>query len=300
MKPTRPAHLCSAVLVLFLACGCTAESEPAIDRATVISNNTSVRIDSSGSSRTLFLLSEGARVEIIGKEGSWYRVRDVEQIEGWMEESTVILDATREAMAEALAASADRPVQTIVRTTDATNLRLEPSRESDVVRRLRRGTDLAMLDRKTTPRPNSDATDIWYQVRLPEEQEIGWVYYQLVEFETPDAVEPYMEGRTYIAYQLLTTTDDPEVGPRDWFVVAERRGTTDPRFAFDGIRVFIWNLNLHRYDTTLRLRDLQGLLPLERTGTANDFGFRFHVLGDSGESVAREYRMVGTLAREVR
>jgi hypothetical protein len=82
--------------------------------------------------------------------------------------------------------------------------------------------------------------------------------------------------------------------------VAERRGTTDPRFAFDGIRVFIWNLNLHRYDTTLRLRDLPGVLPLERTGTDTAPGFRFHVLGEDGEPQAREYRMVGTLPREVR
>ena len=285
--------------VVVLAAACLPEPEPAIDQATVINDNTSVRVEASGSSRTLFMLDAGDRVDILYKDGSWYRVRDVEQIEGWMDESALIRDMTRRAMEAAVAEARDLPAQNTARTTDVVNLRMAPGRDTDTIRRLRRGVELQVLDHDTTPRPGGDATDIWFRVR-PSDDEIGWVFSQLIEFDAPEPIRPFMEGRTYVAVQRLKTVEDADMGPRDWYVVAERRDDADPRAAFDGVRVFVWDIEEHRYETTLRLRNLDGRLPLERIGGDEDPGFRFSVLDASGEPVVREYVMRETLPRAVR
>ncbi len=281
------------------AAACLPEPEPAIDQATVINDNTSVRVEASGSSRTLFMLDAGDRVDILRKDGSWYRVRDVEQIEGWMDETTLIRDMTRRDMEAAVAEARDLPVQNTAETTDVVNLRMAPGRDTDTIRRLRRGVELEVLDHRTTPRPGGNATDIWFRVR-PSQDEIGWVFSQLIEFDAPEPIRPFMEGRTYVAVQRLKTVEDPETGPREWYVVAERRDDADPAAAFDGVRVFVWDVEEHRYETTLRLRNLDGRLPLERIGDEADPGFRFSVIGPSGEPVVREYVMRETLPRAVR
>ena len=285
--------------VVLLSAGCLPEPEPAIDRATVLGDNTSVRIDADSTSRTLFLVQAGDRVDILTKQGSWYLIRDFEQIEGWIDESTLIRDTTRQAMLVAVGAARDLPVQNTAETTNAVNLRMAPGRDSDIVRRLRRGIGLEVLDRATTPRPDSVLTDVWYQVR-PTEEEVGWVFSQLMEFDSPEPLLPFMEGRTYTSAHLLKRVEDPDVGAVDWYVVAERRDNADATIAFDGIRVFIWNLEEHQYETTLRRRNLNGVFPLELTGSEDAPGFRFHVRGPDGEPVAREYVMRGTIPQLVR
>jgi uncharacterized protein YgiM (DUF1202 family) len=286
---------------LVVACvlsGCLPERQPAIDQATVLSNNTSVRLDATSSSRTLFMLDQGDRVEILDKRDSWYLIRDVEQIEGWMDESTLIRDQTRASLDAAVDAARDLPVQNTGQTSDEVNLRLDPGRDSAIIRRLRRGVRFDVLGRDTTPRPASDATDIWYQVRTGPE-EVGWLFSQLMDLDTPQPLTPFTEGRTYTAALLLKQEQDPDFGTVDWYVVAERRDDTPPEFAYDGIRVFIWNLAEQRYDTTLRRRNLAGLYPLELTGTPREPGFRYHVAGTDGEPMPVEWVMRGTLPRPV-
>ena len=281
-----------------LLMGCLPEPEAAIDEATVLGDNTSVRIDATSAARTMFTLDRGERVSILEKRGTWYRIRDREQIEGWMDESTVLTDRTLESMRAELARSASQQVQNTARAREQVNLRVNPGRDTAIVRRLRRGTVLEVLDRSTTARPDSDETDIWFKVR-PSEDEIGWVYSRLIEFDTPAALAGFTEGRTYVAVQELRQVEDPEAGVATWYVVAERRADTEVDVAYDGIRVFVWNLPEHQYETTLRLRNLRGLYPLELTGDAESPGFRFHMEGSGGQPVARDFVMRQTLPREV-
>jgi hypothetical protein len=215
-----------------------------------------------------------------------------------MDESTLIRDSTFEQMRAMLEERSGAEVQNTVTTLDEVNLRLAPGRSSDVVRRLRRNVVLEVIDRATTPRPETDATDIWFLVRR-DADEIGWIFAQLVEFTTPEELRPYTEGRVYAAVRVLNEVVDPESGPVRWYVVGERRPGAPAGLAFDGIRVFTWNLARHRYETSLRLRDLRGAYPVEITGGASP-GFRFHVLDGEGQAVARTYEMRGTVAREIR
>jgi SH3-like domain-containing protein len=300
LNPMRSMHhiIVSASLTLVLT-GCLPEPEPAVDEATVLTDNTSMRIDATASARTMYTLSEGERVSILEKRGTWYRVRDRDQIEGWMDESTIISDRAITAMRLGVSEAASQPVQNTASVREEVNLRLAPGRDTEIIRRLRRRTSLEVLERSTTPRPDSDATDVWFKVR-PSQNEIGWVYSQLIEFNTPEPLQPFMEGRTYVAVQKLRQVEDPPFGLIDWFVVAERRDDTEADISYDGIRVFVWNLEEHQYETTLRLRNLQGAYPLERTGESDNPGFRFHVEEPDGSRLAREFAMRETLPREVR
>lgn len=284
------------LLATSLVSSCSLESEPVLDQAAVIVNSTSVRAEPSSSSRTLFRLAEGERVSILEKSGTWYRVLDKDSFEGWMDESTLLRDSTAARMEIMLEESRPVPSQNTVTTVDEVNLRLEPGRDTAIVRRLRRGVALEVVDWDTTPRPGTDATDVWLKVR--SDTEIGWVYRPLVDFAVPDALAPYTEERIYTAVIVLEEVVDPEAGPVRWYVVGERRASSPPEVAYEGIRVFTWNLAAHRYETSLRLRDLDGLYPVEITAT-DPPGFRFHVRGLAGTPEPREYVMRGTVPRRV-
>jgi len=283
--------------LILLTLACIPKMDPAIDEATVLNDHTSVRIDAASSARTLFTLDRGARISVIEKRDTWYRVRDQDLIEGWMAESTILRDSTRVALDALVIESADQQSQNTVRTRERVNLRLAPGRDTTIIRQLRRGTAVEALERATTPRSGSDATDVWLKVRVSED-EVGWVYHQLIEYDIPDAILPFTEGRLYTAVRSLKQVEDPEEGPVEWFVVAERRRETDPTLDFDGIRVFIWNIDEHQYETTLRLRNLRGSYPLDLTGSPEAPGFRFHVVNRNGEDETRNFVMRGTLPRE--
>ena len=299
MKVSSPPFGGFILFAALSGAGCLPEPLPTIDEATVLSDNTSVRIEASSAARTLFTLNAGERVEILEEQETWYLVRDKDSIEGWMSEINLLRDTTRVAMEAMLRAAATLPVQNTARAREEVNLRLDPGRDTAVIRRLRRGTTLEVLERATTPRPDTDLTDIWVKVR-PAPDQIGWVYAQLIDWDTPEAISGFTEGRTYTATQLLKQVDDPEVGMVSWYVAAERRDDTDPAHAFDGIRVFIWNIEEHQYETTLRLRNLGGRYPLELTGDAQNPGFRFQIADSEGNLTVREFVMRGTLPREIR
>ena len=49
----------------------------------------------SSTSRTLRVLDIGDKVVVLEQQDNWYRVRFGDDVEGWMEESTVVTNATR-------------------------------------------------------------------------------------------------------------------------------------------------------------------------------------------------------------
>src|SRR5438093_12994614 len=80
------------VTLLFAALlvSCAPKPEPALDQATVIAKNASLRLKNSSTSRTLRVLDTGEKVEVLERQDNWYRVRYGPDVQGWMEESTVV------------------------------------------------------------------------------------------------------------------------------------------------------------------------------------------------------------------
>lgn len=289
------------LVVLPLLNACAPAPTPVLEQGAVIVNNASVRMGNSTSSRTIMTLPRGAKIAILEKQANWYRVRYESDVEGWMEESTVMSDTTSKRVRELVAASRNLPAQNTAVTSDAANLRLDPGRTTILIRRLPGKTKIEVLERTTLPRPGQQgAWDVWYKVRVSPD-EIGWLFAGLMDFDMPEALAPYSEERFYPAVKILKPAEDPASGTAHWYVVAERKTTLDPHLDFSGIRVFTWNAARLRHETAFRLQNLRGVYPVESDTTGPVPIFRFHELAlDGRQKTVREFRMNGTLVREVK
>src|SRR6266566_189577 len=288
-----------ALFVLLLLVSCSPQPEPILDQATVIAKNASVRLKNSSTSRTLRTLDTGDRVNVLERQDNWYRIRYGDEVEGWMEESTVVTNATKKRIQELVVASQDQSPQNTAVLHDDANLRIEPGRSSPIIRKLDRGTMVEVLDRTTTPRPNSEtASDAWIKVRSSPTQ-VGWVLGGLVVFDIPADIAQYSEGYTYAAVKTINRVQDSFAGPINWYVVGERKPGLDPHVDFSGIRVFTWNLKKHRYETAFRTKDLRGVYPLEIGQEGVNPTFRIYEMGDNGaQKTPRDFVMYGVIVRE--
>src|SRR5215472_13098117 len=95
----------SALLFLSLLTSCAPKPEPVLDEATVVAKNASLRLKNSSTSRTLRVLDTGDKVEVLERQDNWYRVRYGTDVQGWMEESTVVTNGTKGRIQDLVAAS---------------------------------------------------------------------------------------------------------------------------------------------------------------------------------------------------
>ena len=291
-------------LVVVLSIGLTAcgpKKEPAQEQATVVAKHASVRMKNSATSRTLATLEPDTRIDIMEKQRNWYRIR-FGDTQGWMEETTLLT----EAMAAKLKAMVDEAKKQETQNTallrDDANIRLDPGRNTKVMRRLPAESKVEVLERKTLPRPNSNppALDVWIKVRVSP-TEVGWLLGSVLDYEAPAGIGGYMEGSNYSAIKPLNTVEDSEVGPIIWYVVGERRPGAPPDVAFDGIRVFTWNLKKHRYETAYRIKGIRGAYPLVAGKEGSNPMFQFSETAEDGSpKPLRKFVMNGVIVREVK
>lgn len=296
----KTATLCALVFASsLLPLSCAPAPEAAMDQATVLARYSSVRMKNSSTSRTLKTLEPGDRIEVLEKQDDWYRIR-LGDLVGWMQESTIVTDATKALIQESVAASQGEMSQNTAVLSNDGNLRIEPGRSTPVIRKLNAGTPVEVLDRKTLPRDNApDRLDVWLKLR-PTPTEVGWVLASLVRFDVPAEIAQYTEDYVYAAVKPLNQVQDSIAGPIQWYVVGERRPGMDPNLDFNGIRVFTWNNRKHRYETAYRVRGLRGVYPLEVGQNGGKPTFRIHELGEDGKTkTARDFIMNGVLVSEV-
>ena len=140
----------------------------------------------------------------------------------------------------------------------------------------------------------------------------------------------YSEGQRIVGAYVLTKVYDPEA-PQDDKNIAEYVTVTSPyqaglTYDFDQVRVFIWNVKKHRYETAYRDRNIEGYLPLKVTMASRSLRqgsgidgcrlrrYSYRVLSDEaapvvpdpvtgaivpGKTVLKTYRLEGNLVRRV-
>ncbi len=288
-----------SVLLVLLA-GCSPKGPPSLGEATVNVRNASLRSRDSSTSRTLRVLEPGMKVEILEQQGSWYRVR-LGDMEGWMSASTLLTDAMRDHIQEGVnAAIGQVPQNTGTLTRDA-NLRVDPGRNTAVLRLVPERSPVEVLERRTIPKEGGPGrADAWLKVRTSP-TEIGWLLSTFVEFDVPEGIAPYTEDYVYSAVKTLNSIEDPVSGTIRWYVVGERRPGSDPELDFTGIRVYTWNMRKQRYETAFRKQGLRGVYPLEVGQVANNPTFRFYELDADGKTKQRrDYVMNGVIVRETK
>ena len=165
----------------------------------------------------------------------------------------------------------------------------------------------------------------WWLIR-DAQGHTGWLLAGRLDVDVPDEVGAYAEGQRMVgAYPLTKVTDfnadrgkRAEAGkeasrPRKAGKASEsdagnesdvNAGTpkefteyvtvlTPPRsglpFDFDQVRVFVWSLNHHRYETAFRLHGIRGYLPVkitrENVGGQNEPVFSFQIADGTNVAV---------------
>ncbi len=284
--------------IVLLLPSCAPKPEPVLDEATVVARNASVRLKNSSTSRTLVTLNPGDKVDVLQRQENWYRIRRGERLQGWMEESTIVTNETMGRIREMVAASQSLQPQNTAVIREEANLRIEPGRSTAIIKKLDRGTKVEVIDRTSSPRPGSDtAIDIWLKVR-PSPTEVGWVIASLLDFDVPPELAQYTEGYSYSAVKQINQVQDPIAGPINWYLIGERSFSTDPRLDFDGLRVFTWNMKMHRYETAFRERGIRGVYPLEAGLDKGNPTFRYFELAeDNSTKIPKEFAMYGVVTR---
>jgi hypothetical protein len=288
------------VILLFvtLLASCAPKPEPVLDQATVVAKNSSLRLKNSSTSRTLRVLDTGDKVDVLERQENWYRVRYGTDVQGWMEESTVVTNDLKGRIQQLVAASQNQEPQNTAVVKRAANMRLEPGRSTPIIHKYESGTKVEVLDRVTLPRPGTESShDVWMKVR-PTPTEVGWILSGGLEFDIPTDITQYSEEYTYAAVKIINRVQDPIAGQVNWYVVGERRPAHDPNVDFEGIRIFTWNMKKHRYETAFRLKGLRGVYPLEVGQDGPNPTFRVNELDDDGTTkVPHDYEMYGVIVR---
>ena len=215
-----------------------------------------------------------------------------------MEESTLLTNEMRGRIQALVAESENLEPQNTAALKQDANLRLEPGRSTAIIRRLDSGTKVEILERVTKPRPGSDSShDMWLKVR-PAPTEVGWLLSTAVEFDIPTDISPYSEEYIYTAVKTLNRVQDPIAGQITWYIIGERKPSSDPNLDFEGIRIFTWNMKKHRYETAFRTKKMRGVYPLQVGQDGPNPTFRVYELGDDGTTkTPRDFEMYGVIVR---
>ena len=152
-----------------------------------------------------------------------------------------------------------------------------------------------ILDGPSVPSSRSSG-ELWTLVRNADGL-AGWALQSRLVAAIPDTVAQYSEGARITSYFALAPagTDGKQ---NHWLWTTLK--TSNAAYTFDSYRVFIWNSRLHRFETSLIVRDVEGYLPVEIS--KSDTGvprFRLAVRERGGLIFRRTYELNGMHTRLV-
>jgi hypothetical protein len=178
---------------------------------------------------------------------------------------------------------------------DEVNLHLKPGRQTEVLYRLPEGDKVQLLGRATLPKPAPGwvvpakpasagkmakaggamgagdaavapiAMEDWWLARNAQGR-TGWLLSRYVDVDAPDSVTRYAEGQRIVGAYVLATVNDPGAEQDDKnipiYLTLMAPYTAGLPYDFDQVRVFTWNLKMHRYETAYRDKNIEGYLPV--------------------------------------
>ena len=116
----------------------------------------------------------------------------------------------------------------------------------------------------------------------------------------PFEVGQYREGLRIRAWFVIHRELDDGI-ERPWYLWATMRRAAGLPYDFDEIRVFVWNPNRDRYETSYRERNLIGFYPIRVGSRETPRGpsptFALPVEDETGNRFEKQYVMGGRLVR---
>ncbi|MCU1225543.1 MAG: putative lipoprotein [Edaphobacter sp.] len=176
--------------------------------------------------------------------------------------------------------------------------------------------------------PEPPPMEDWWLVQ-DSKGETGWMISRMMDVDAPDTLTRYSEGQRMVGAYVLTTVHDPEAEQENKdipeYVTVLNPYKAGLPYDFDQVRVFIWNIKKHRYETGYRDRNIQGYLPVEVKMATDPYGksptatvpaptFNYRVLADDagpvipdpvtgavmpGKTILKTYRLEGNLVRRL-
>lgn len=146
-------------------------------------------------------------------------------------------------------------------------------------------------------KPAGPVMEDWFLVR--GKNKAGWALAHMIDMAIPDNVAQYAEGKPISAWRVLNevVSDDQNKAQYIW-ATSDEAGLP---YDFTGIRVFVWNMRHHRYETSYRERNLRGVYPLTVGKTQLKIGevptFTVTTLDGAGNRVSREFVLLGNIVR---
>ena len=322
------------------------------DRVAAVSNRTGT-------------VGNGDRLEILEHGRRFFRVKTDKGEQGWIDEKAVATQDVFDAFQALGEAHTSDPAVASAVIRDEVNLHLKPGRETDRFYRLAEGDKLQLLERATLPKPvpggaaplkpvatplnpvatgkpglpvadpGGDLTVVppiamedWWLARDAHGR-TGWLLSRMLDVDAPDSLTRYSEGQKIVGAYLLSTVHD-DGAPQDNKDIPIYLTVLGPYLAglpydFDQVRVFTWNVKMHRYETAYREKNMEGYLPVA-VGMAKDpYGkavaaqtplptFTYRVLAADagpvipdavtgmvkpGRTIAKTYRLEGNLVRRI-
>lgn len=349
----------TSVLGFAMLCGCASlRPKPSAQYVYVTAKDTFLRDRLAAVTNRTGTVENGERLEVLEHARRYFRVKTPKGEMGWIDEKAVatqdVFDAFQGLGKEH---KGDPPVAAAV-ARDEVNLHLKPGRQTEVFYRLPEGDKLQLLERATLPKPApgwvapakpaalgkaAKTTEIegagtaavppiamedWWLARDAQGR-TGWLLSRYVDVDAPDSVAKYAEGQRIVGAYVLATVNDPGVDQDDKnipnYLTLMSPYTAGLSYDFDQVRVFTWNLKMHRYETAFREKNIEGYLPVAIGMQKDPYGkaiaaqtplpaFTYKVLAADagpvtpdpvtgmvtpGRTLAKTYRLEGNLVRRL-
>jgi hypothetical protein len=214
-------------------------------------------------------------------------------LSGWIEARHVVSDVVVRRSADIAGDPAELPAIARGRLKVNQKLRLGPGRTEDVATVLQRSVTFDIIGKQLTtytPEPKAkpkatgdndaeqaavpetvpdeeEKTDVWYQIRLPEDSIIkgGWILAGSVSVEAPDEILHLEgEGRRFVAWQVVNTIQDSKTGEKKNYATFMRRGDTPNEIDFERVYFLFWDPNTHNYYAPYVDSELRGVFPIKQ------------------------------------
>ncbi|MEO6981822.1 MAG: SH3 domain-containing protein [Edaphobacter sp.] len=313
------------------------------DRVAAVSNRTAT-------------VENGDKLKVLERGRRFVRVETDKGEQGWIDEKVVATQDIFDQFHQLAEQHKDDPAVASGVVRDDVYLHVLPGRSAERFYRLVEGDKLKLLKRATLPKPvppgmravaaatssakgkdgaagttaeaPSPAMEDWWLVRGAK-GDTGWMLSRMMDVDAPDTLTRYSEGQRMVGAYVLTRVNDPDA-PQDDKNVPEYVTVLSPykaglTYDFDQVRVFIWNVKKHRYETAFRDRNIEGYLPVEVKMAADPYGkapaaampaptFSYKVLSGEaptvipdpvtgaivpGTMVVKTYRLEGNIVRRI-
>lgn len=317
--------------VLLLACGilpgagCVRDqSTRVIETAYVRGGGVPLRDQLGPTSGLLATLQGGEKVEVLGRRTRWAQVRLPGGRTGWIHSRDLASPKLFEQFRQLAAVNATSASQGKALIRRDANLHLDAGSDTEAFYRLAEREPVEILTHRITERVERssggpekekddeiDATpeevpkvdvkgaEDWFLVRASGAR-VGWLRESFLDVDPPIEIARYNEGLRIRAWFVLF---EERVGgeTHSWYLWATIHPRPGLPFDYDEIRVFVWNPNKSRYETSYRERNLIGFYPIQvrniNTPAGPQPAFELQLENPTGQRFQKNYTMNGRLVR---